>query len=173
MQLSNVQIRLLCQDPKTELQRHQGRWWCRNGTVKSNWQKKESHILPCFMAEPCHGILVRFKYQFLSRSFPVSCFLNLNPRCDSICSSQQHLLHLRVQFHHQPNPIHATNLLSFMLLDTEASFPLTSAIMKICSELGNSKLTPCFHPQSNFESKLNHCISGRLQCVEQQSKHAC
>lgn len=125
------------------------------------------------MAEPCHSILIRFKCQVLSRSFPVSCLLNLNPRYDSVCSSQQPLLHLRVQFYHQPNPICATNLPSSMSLDMEASFPLASAIMKTRSKLGNSKLTLSSRPWSNFESGLNHCISARLQCVEQQSKHAC
>lgn len=92
---------------------------------------------------------------------------------NSICSSQHPILHLRVQFQHPPNPIYATNLLPFMLLNMEGSFPLALAIMNTCSELGNSKLTFSFRPQINFKPELNHCASERLQHVEQWSKHAC
>ena len=156
-----MQIRLLCQDPKTDLQRHHSRWWCRNGTEKRNLQEKETHILPCIMAEAYHNIPIGFKCQFLSRSFPVPCLLNSNPRCESICSSQQPLLHLRMQFHHQPNPICATNLPLSMSLDMEASFPLASAIMKTCSELGNPKLTLSFHPKVTFsQSWIAACLQG-------------
>lgn len=150
-------IWLLCQHPKTELQRHQGRWWYRNGKEKSNWQKKKLWILPCTITAHCHDISIRFKYKFLSRSFSVFCLFKFNPRVDSICSSQKPLLYHRLQFHHQSHAICKTNLPSSMSLGMEAYFPLTLANENI--NWVTQKLPLPSSPQSIFESELNLYIS--------------